>query len=155
MRYASFGSISSGTMLTEDLIPCFSAELEALLKLQPRSFKRGEYRKLIREANALTDYDSEDAGHVLEELFDALQVFAPPYAYFGSHAGDGANYGFWMCDEPLLSGFDGIKVSDLSEVPRDYRGEVFVINDHGNVSLYVAHGRKREAPKFREVWALV
>lgn len=153
MRYASFGSISHGTMRHEDLIPCFSAELDALLKRQPRSFKRGEYRKLIREANALTDYDSEDAGHVLEELFDALQSFAPGYAYFGSHPGDGADYGFWLCED--LGGFDGLKVGDLSDVPKDYRGEVLHINDHGNLSLYVAHGRMGRAPKFREVWALV
>lgn len=153
MRYASFGSISHGTMRHEDLIPCFSSELDALLKRQPRSFKRGDYRKLIREANAIADYDSEDAGYVLEELFDALQAFAPPYAYFGSHPGDGADYGFWLCED--LGGFDGFKADDTLEIPKGYRGEVLHINDHGNMTLYVTYGRKDREPKFRVIWSLV
>lgn len=33
-------------------------------------------------------------------------------------------------------------VSDTSEIPADYRGEVLHINDHGNVTLYVKSARK-------------
>lgn len=33
--------------------------------------------------------------------------------------------------------FDGLKVSDLSEVPEEYEGEILHVNDHGNVTLYV------------------
>lgn len=36
--------------------------------------------------------------------------------------------------------FDGLVVSDTSEVPADYDGEVLHINDHGNATLYVADG---------------
>lgn len=46
--------------------------------------------------------------------------------------------------------FDGLKVSDLSEVPKDYRGEVAVVNDHGNVTLYV-----KSARKLTEIWSIV
>lgn len=34
--------------------------------------------------------------------------------------------------------FDGQVVSDLSDVPAGYAGEVLHINDHGNVTLYRA-----------------
>src|SRR5215469_5167030 len=116
MKYASFGSVSSDTMRTEDLIPAFADTLDSLLRRQPKRFLRKEYRALIREANALTDYDSEEADGILEELFSKLDEFAPPYAYFGARPGDGADYGFWLT-ENLDYCFDGLRVSETSEVP--------------------------------------
>ncbi len=95
-------------------------------------------------------YASEDAGSDLEGLFDRLEYYAPPYFYFGAHPGDGADYGFWL-REDWEAAFDGLKVSDLAEVPKGYRGEVVHINDHGNMSLY-CKGRNGQ---FREVWAIV
>lgn len=38
--------------------------------------------------------------------------------------------------------FDGLTVSDLSEVPASYRGEVLHVNDHGNATFYVKSARK-------------
>lgn len=122
MKYASFGSVSSGTMRPEDLIPCFVDTLDSLLRDQPRSFKRGKYRKLIREADAMKDYGDDSYQGLLDELFDALNEFAPPYAYFGAHPGDGADYGFWLSEDFPSDMFDGLRVSDTSEVPPDYRG---------------------------------
>lgn len=151
MRYADIGSVSHGTMRADDLIPTFAAELDALLKRQPKRFPRKEYRALIREAARISDYDTEDAGYVLEELFDALAAFAPPLCYFGAHDGDGAAYGFWPSDDAISHSFDGLRVSDTSEVPRAYRGEVLHVNDHGNVTLYAANGRGA----LREVWSCV
>lgn len=92
----------------------------------------------------------EQLGYFLNEtLFDALDECAPPYFYFGSHPGDGADYGFWLSEEALQD-FDGLKVSDLSEVPSDYSGEVLHVNDHGNTSLYAADNGKLEA-----IWEIV
>jgi hypothetical protein len=109
--------------------------------------------KLIREINShmkQEDYfSSDDADYDLEALFDALQEYAPPYFYFGAHPGDGADCGFWL-SESFPDDFDGLKVSDLSEVPTGYTGEVLIVNDHGNISLYVYSRGHR-----REVWAIV
>jgi hypothetical protein len=150
MRYASIGSVSSGTMRTEDLIPAFAWELNYYLKRQPKSFKRAEYRKLIREAEKIEKeetFDTEEAGYTLEELFEALETFAPPYCYFGAHEGDGSDYGFW----PSIEGFDGLKVEGLEDVPQGYSGELLIINERGNLTF----GTITKRGKFSELWGAV
>lgn len=153
----NIGSVSSGTMRAEDLIPDFIWELKQVKPL------RREHQKLIREIEARLNSDestmpytcpedyfvSEDAGFDLEALFDALNNYALPYFYFGAHPGDGADYGFWL-SEGFKDDFDGLKVSDTSEVPKGYTGEVLHVNDHGNMTLY-AYSRGRA----REIWAIV
>ncbi len=164
------GSVSNGTMRPEDLIPAFVAELEHLAK------RHGAKREMRKRHLALVhgiearqthyDYDyytSDDAYSDLDALFDALEEYAGPYFYFGAHPGDGADYGFWLpedwdqefvgledvdkSDEQL---YDSLKVNDLSDVPSWYRGEVAVVSDHGNVSLYVKTSRT-----MRLVWEVV
>lgn len=143
MSKYTIGSISHGTMRPEDLIPEFIYTLKQL-------DTEKKYTELIIEAEAITDFDSDDASELLnEDLFNALNDMAPPYFYFGSHPGDGSDYGFWL-SEDSLEDFDGLKVDDTSEVPDDYVGEVIHVNDHGNTTLYVADGGK-----LTEVWAIV
>jgi hypothetical protein len=147
VKHINCGSVSNGTMLESDLIPTFCYELR-----NQRPCKR-EHLNLVREIEARQQsegyYESEDAGFDLESLFDALDAYTAPYFYFGSHPGDGADYGFWL-SEGFDSDFDGLKVSDLSDIPPAYVDEV-VINDHGNVSLY-NRGRNH---RLYEVWSLV
>ena len=143
MKFAEFGSISSGTMRHEDLIPEFTWTLRSLCP------DTGEHAELCDEADALEDYDSEQAGFVLDDLFTALEEYAPPYGYFGSHPGDGADFGFWLSDDALAES-DALRVSDTNEVPADYTGEVLHTNDHGNLTLYAA-----DRGTLTEVWALV
>lgn len=137
------GSISHGTLRTEDLIQEFIYTLKQL-------DTEKQYAKLIEEAEAITDFESEEAEEILnEDLFNALNELAPPYFYFGAHEGDGADFGFWLSEDSLVD-FDGLKVNDTSEVPEEYVGEVIHVNDHGNTTLYVA-----EAGKLTEIWAIV
>lgn len=139
-HYAQFGSISHGTMRAEDLCDTFAWELSTLAR---RAGRIREFSKLIKEARTKPDDD------IVNDLFDALQEFAPPYGYFGAHEGDGSDYGFWIYSEGLEE-FDGLKVSDLSEVPRGYSGEMLHVNDHGNATLYnYVNGRAYE------VWGIV
>lgn len=157
MKYASLGSVSSGTMRDKDLLAAFAFELAYQMKRQATRFPRRAYRKLINDAKRrlrLMEKQGSpieyDAGSLVSDMFEALNDFAPPYAYFGSVEGDGADFGYWMTSD-LDECFDGLKVSDTSEVPYGYRGEVLHVNDHGNCTLYVAGGRG----KLREIWAVV
>ncbi len=176
------GSISSGTMRNEDLIPTFCANLYHCAKVSKSNCHfhtigdvpaktRKLHVKLVAEIESRMEaddyYDSDDADSDLSELFDALGEYAGPYFYFGSHPGDGADYGFWLSeswDEDFATKDDldavergdglglpeAIKVSDLAEVPSWFRGEVAVVNERGNVSLYVKTSRS-----LREVWSVV
>jgi len=147
----NIGTVSHGTMRPEDLIPDF------LYELKHQKPCHRSHRKLIREIESNVQrmkspayFDSEQVQWDLEALFDALNEYAPPYFYFGAHPGDGSDYGYWLSDDFPDFSFDGLRVSDLSEVPRGYSGEVVYVNDHGNMSLYTySRGRRRE------VWAIV
>lgn len=86
---AEIGTISHGTMREADLIPAFASELE---RLAGRT-------ALVVEAESLDDFESETASWILDELFDALHDEAPAGCYFGSHPGDGSDFGFWPIDD--------------------------------------------------------
>lgn len=106
-------------------------------------------RRVREEITDSSAYWDEMAHEDLETLFDILNNHALPYFYFGAHPGDGADFGYWLSEE-FESDFDGLKVSDLAEVPKAHSGEVLQVSDHGNMTLY-AYTRGRA----REVWALV
>jgi hypothetical protein len=150
MNRITLGTVSHATMRPEDLIPCFIGLLKEL-------DTNKEYTSVIEEGEQIIDYngqekddlnnqdtdtskdwDSENVSMFLnEDLWEALNDFSPPYCYFGAHPGDGSDYGYWPCEiEETLQEFEGLKVKDLSEVPDNYSGEVFLVNDHGNVTFY-------------------
>lgn len=132
---AQIGSVSSGTMLPEDLLSAFTSELEWI--------GDESNAELIAEANALLETEEDNRGPgweddttaIVDELFDALNEHAPAYCYFGAHEGDGADYGFW----PSWDSIDELpKFNDLADVPDDIAEDFTVVNDHGNVSIYGA-----------------
>jgi hypothetical protein len=157
IRYATIGEVSSGTLLTEDLLSSFSWELNYLMGKQSTRFPRKDMRRMIRAANKTIESeecDSKEAGWLLEEIQDALGSFAPPYAYFGANEGDGSCFGFWIGDiedieQSVLDG-GGLVVDAGDGTPRGFTGEVLSVTDHGNVSLYVVNSRG----KWREIWGV-
>lgn len=151
-QYGTVGSVSEATMKPEDLIPSFCGELRALGH-RSKDLTRIE-NKVNRALNGRYGeddayFDDEESSWDLDSLFDMLQEHAPAWMYFGSHPGDGADYGFWV-SENIEYDFDGLKVDDTSKVPNDYNGEVLHVNDHGNMTLYTA-----KRGKLTEVWSIV
>ncbi len=152
--FADFGTVSAGTLRSPDLLEAFHAELEAHARAG------NEWHELLDAARALlnldrdwTDDESEHAAAVVSDLCDALNEYAPPYGYFGTHEGDGSHFGFWPHHDGIRDAIhdgEALKVADTSEVPDDYVGDVFHVNDHGNVTYYVA-----ERGTLREVWGIV
>jgi hypothetical protein len=151
--YASIGSISSGTMRPQDLMPDFIWELRHLghrdkrltvIQNRVNTALNGKYG----EDDAYFT-DEQSSYDLFETLFDMLDAHSLPYMYFGSHPGDGSDYGFWL-SENLEYDFDGLKVDDTESIPSDYVGEVIHVNDHGNMTLYYKSPRK-----LKEIWSVV
>ena len=151
---ARIGTVSHGTLRSEDLIPAFRDELERLADMTSWPLLN-----LADECQAIIEaYDEgeevENASEIVNELIDELNQYAPLYCYFGAHEGDGSDFGFWPDWGAIELGIEFgeiLKVSDLSEVPNDYQGEVAVVNDHGNLTLYSVWPE----PQFEELWAIV
>ena len=166
------GTVSSGTMREEDLIPDFCCRLSQLARqsgIRPAKARRAHLalvKKIERRIEDEREFIDGTADDDLESLFDALHEYSALYSYFGAHPGDGADYGWWLLEnwdkdfrtlDTITTqhdcgvGFgDSLKVSDLADVPSWYRGEVAVVNDHGNVTLYIKTCRT-----LRAVWSVV
>ena len=100
------GSLSHATMRLEDLIPCFMDYLkpypisksldyqEIVESLNPESTDDDPFNDLESDKKA-EYFESEQACFDLDWLFDQLNDLCHDGYYFGSHVGDGSDYGFW------------------------------------------------------------
>jgi len=97
-------SLSHATMRPQDLIPVFlnflsvhysvwyTAHVGRVFPLPPSYVQD--------EGEDSEWWDSEECAFFLnEELFNALDELAPDGYYFGSHPGDGSDYGFWEVED--------------------------------------------------------
>lgn len=145
-RWLSIGSISTGTLRTEDLLDAFLSAAENLkLTRQERATVRG-VRKRYEE-----EQDSEEAGYDLEEVTTILENHAPDFCYFGTLEGDGANFGCWPSWDAIdYAAHDGT-LARSSALPADGGvGHYLDVNDHGNATLY-----RRAGNRWVEVWSVV
>jgi len=137
------GSVSDGES-SAGLIQSLLTELD---KYDPEEVKR--YRDEVgwELMEAWLSGDEIDMSALLNELIDSLDEHALPYFFFGALTGDMNNYGWWLRPD-WEETFEGLKVNDTSDIPSDYEGEVAVVSDHGNISLYQSFSLK-------EIWAVV
>lgn len=90
------GSVSHGTMREEDLVPAFESVLrQNKVKLPKRPIA---VAKMVN-GRRLSEREREQVSYYLEDLFDSLNEIAPEGCYFGANEGDGADYGFWPCEQ--------------------------------------------------------
>lgn len=159
--YAEIGSVSHGSMRTEDLIAAFVETLDDLkesasLSNVPNKERYARLDSMLSEIEQRMEredyYASEDAGYDLETLFEALDEFAPPFCFFGAHAGDGADFGFWLSNEAIEDAIhDGeiVKVDAGDQWPEGVSADcVLEVNDHGNMTLFDRQSRQ-------ELWSIV
>ena len=103
------GTIIHATLRPQDLIPAFVGALEQAMKERPTQTAEfaldldGICGGALVKGRWRDDDDpywtSEEAGWDLETLFDRLQDETPEGFYFGSHPGDGSDFGFWAIEE--------------------------------------------------------
>lgn len=168
MKTATLGSVSYGTLRSEDLLSAFVSTLEGLqlangqFLSRPENFgTRDRLASLVGDAQdcfaedgeTLTEGGEQDAAEIIDDMISTLNKFAPPFCYFGTHPGDGSDFGFWVSENWREEAEDNgcPVVSDGSELPEDFEsGLWFQVSDHGNVTLF-----SRENGNDSEVWGIV
>lgn len=160
-KYAPLGSVSSGTMICEDV---FARCIDMLAELDAKRAKgiQASWDRVEENCTSMDEeHDTDECKHcqearsdiLNEDLWDALNEHAAPYCYFGAHEGDGADYGFWISFDSLEDDArygEVLKVDDMAEVDDDYRGYIMLVNDHGNVTLL-----SRTDTGDEEIWSCV
>ena len=107
-HYLPLGTVSHGTLLNKDLIPVFLGHLrefdedrylalDAEVPSYKGSFDDDRALQLFAEEYDIFMYSS-DAYDLLDTLMDELEKYCPPGTYFGTHPGDGSDYGVWPND---------------------------------------------------------
>ncbi len=154
--HARIGTIIDRTLLTRELALAFVEELRALAGRDNDPRRRSRIRETLKQADLDIREDDEDAmmefvNETAPALFDE---YAPPYCYFGSHPGDGSDFGIWPSVESLMEDArakNGV-VSVPAGDPWPQLGSDIVyvaeVNEHGNLTLFERRGRK-------ELWSVV
>ena len=91
MAQFQLGSISTGTLRTEDLLEAFHSTIAE--SGTPPALAEDGY------ADGGKAYSDEE---LLTIYTEQLESFCPPFVYFGTLEGDGADFGFW----PDMDGFN-------------------------------------------------
>lgn len=106
----TLGSISHGTLRTQDLFDAFTSTLDEFAPERSLEIER-EYQDAYtimsiggNERDVLMHYLNDEMNETLsylvnEVLFDALNEVAPEGAYFGTLEGDGSDFGFWPIED--------------------------------------------------------
>lgn len=106
------GSISTGTLRTEDLLMAFRNALSRL--------GYDTQLPLIEETCVVIqnkDFTKKRAPDLLAQLSDALQELCPPFVYFGAHPSDGADFGFWIDFDAITeANLDGVNEFETNRV---------------------------------------
>jgi len=133
------GSISTGTLRTEDLLPAF---INALTDAVSYEFYSDELDNMWPKDN---EWETEELGYLLAQVTTALEELCPPFVYFGTHPGDASDFGFFPDYDALEEAKnDGCVHGDYCFLPD---GEVLQISDHGNILLMDS--------TFNELWSIV
>jgi hypothetical protein len=92
-------TIIHGTARPQDLIPCFLGVLEHVHPSAYAQIITGDWiPAYAMEDDSAEWWDGDDCAAILEDLFQTLSEHAPEGTYFGSHPGDGSDYGFWSVE---------------------------------------------------------
>ena len=124
MAEFQLGSISTGTLRTEDLLEAFHSTIAA----------SGTPPALAEDGYVDGGAQYSD-GELLEVYTEQLESLCPPFVYFGTLEGDGADFGFWP-DIETIQEIVNIAECDASQgisCPDD--GVIVQVSDHGNVTV--------------------
>jgi len=147
VAHFQLGSISHGTLRTQDLLPAFLETLTARGGKVPDDLECGTHIEYLnwpsRDTTASDDDDkfwgSEEAMWDMDALTGALQTLCPPFVYFGTLEGDGSDFGFWADMETLNDALDPTSCLSHQQSNGEYvlqdENVIVQVSDHGNVTV--------------------
>lgn len=112
------GTISHGTLRTEDLLSAF------LPYLDESSIVYGEALDMLQTLQSGAD-ETEESSEVLQSVMDAMESLAPAGMYFGNTEGDGSDFGFWPNENGRRAALADEFARNLERKTRD-NGESFI-----------------------------
>jgi len=132
------GSISTGTLRTQDLLKAFAIEAEA--RCGDMATRAVSAARIYLDPDAIVD--DEQTQETLEELRFLLEDSCPPFVHFGTLEGDGADFGFWPDMDRLNEEIQWVKQTPASDEvvlwddDNDPNNPIIVhVSDHGNVTV--------------------
>ena len=143
MAKVQLGTVSEGTLRTEDLLTAFAWELAYILGDEATAQEKAlissaDFKGLDFEVEKI----AEEAVWVVDDLVAALQEHAPPFVCFGTLEGDGAHFGWWPDRDAIDRAIDE---GEVIEFPHSLSNETVTVNheegvqihvnDHGNVTI--------------------
>ena len=143
MSKVTIGTISHGTLRTEDLLETFADELNRLSDNPSHKQLIFFAQEWIAKDLSTPDLEqampwfAEDGAQMVGELSDALNEYAPVYCYFGTLEGDGSDFGFWLDPDALDEAIENSEPGDeFGEYVNEDDGVRINVSDHGNVEVY-------------------
>lgn len=94
------GTLIHGTLRNEDLIPAFIEKLKELSEEQYDEFISSnpsvkDACSKLKEEGSDHWFSTEEATELCNDLIDILNTYSPDNHYFGTHPGDGSDFGWW------------------------------------------------------------
>jgi hypothetical protein len=138
------GTVSHATMRPQDLIPAFIAKIEELKGHIPGDLECGTHLEYTNLPNydqlAVIDddddyWESDAASYDLESLFETLNELAPKFVAFGSHEGDGSDYGFWVQVDAIAEAYEAADPDTLNET-QDFIAREYTLADESVIVLH-------------------
>ena len=94
-----WGTVSHGTLRTQDLLQSFSETLEQYRPGNPLVIEARRVLEDWGDGERDTIIRNAEASDLLQEIEDRLNEVASEFGgYFGSHEGDGSDFGFWQLE---------------------------------------------------------
>ena len=121
----ALGSVSTGTLRTEDLLPPL---INKLRQFNPDHHLVQEY-----DVSALNDSDAE----IMGQLSEALQEHSPPFVYFGAHPDEVADFGFWPDWDALEKAVHGLRYPITSKGVYRLESEQVILEFDGRSNVTV------------------